>query len=185
MAYCPKDAAERIWRGAAALKERLAQDDAHYRQVAELQRGWKIRRAQPPQDRFYVDLSLRPSLAEPDPRALIDIVRVMAPVRCLRATHEDWRCVLTCVAVLRACVESAPPWSSSAAPVDRVGVVLSESLIFQQHVCCLLSWFLPFVRPAAEQQASCAGSKWQREHRDGRAAARRHSTGHAPRGWDS
>ena len=74
-----QDAAERIRRGAAALKERLAQDDAHYQQVAELQRGWKIRRAQPPLDRFYVDLSLRPSLAEPEPRALIDIIRVMLP----------------------------------------------------------------------------------------------------------
>ncbi len=77
---CQQDAAERIRRGAASLKERLAQDDAHYQQVAELQRGWKIRRAQPPLDRFYVDLSLCPSLAEPDPCALIDIVRVTVPV---------------------------------------------------------------------------------------------------------
>ena len=71
-----QDAAERIRRGAAALKERLAQDDAHYQQAAELQRGWLVRRAAPPQDRFYVDVSLRPSLAEPDPRARIDIIRV-------------------------------------------------------------------------------------------------------------
>ena len=71
-----QDAADRIRRGGAALKERLAQDDTHYQQVAELQCGWQVRRARPPEDRFYVDLSLRPSLAEPDPRALIDIIRV-------------------------------------------------------------------------------------------------------------
>ena len=87
----------RIRRGAAALKERLAQDDAHYRQVAELQRDWKLRRAQAPLDRFYVELALRPSLAEPDPRALIDIVRVTLPVRCLRASREDLLSALTTV----------------------------------------------------------------------------------------
>ena len=90
-----QDAAGRIRRGAAALKERSAQDDAHYRQVAELQRRWTVRRAAPPQDRFYVDLSLRPTLAEPNARALIDIVRVTslphrrrcASLRCL----PSWR----------------------------------------------------------------------------------------------
>ena len=77
-AFAMQNAADRIRRGAAALKERLAQDDAHYRQVAALQRRWMVRRAPPPQDRFYVDLSLRPTLAEPDARTLVDIVRVIS-----------------------------------------------------------------------------------------------------------